>query len=326
MKVPVDGKLAEYSSIKRQNGVVIPLVSAHLLKRGDDSNRNPRVVHPSEMAAADWCERATYYRIVAGEWPDSGKFNFTLQNIFAEGNAIHSKWQNWMAETGKLWGDWECRICGKLAKSQLKPKEDGCAVLIVPHIWEYKEVSLQHGLISGHEDGALIGDYCLVEVKSIGLGTLRHENPALLAKHYVETKDGKKLYDLDAVWNGLRRPLPNHLRQANVYLHLVKMMGLPFDRCSILYEYKVNQVCKEYVVGLSSKIIDPLLERVEMIHEAIDANYPPSCPNGGCSKCAYYDKIEDQGRVIPELAALIKERNAKGATSAHRVPRKYTSR
>src|ERR1700684_64871 len=112
MTTRLEGKLREYSTIKRQPGVVLPLVQGHLLAKGDDDDRDPGHVHPSEMSHADWCHRATFFRIASGAWPSSDRFNFVLQNIYAEGNEIHAKWQRWLAETGELYGNWHCELCG----------------------------------------------------------------------------------------------------------------------------------------------------------------------------------------------------------------------
>jgi hypothetical protein len=297
-QVKVEGKLHEFSAIRKKSGVVLPLVQAHLLAKGDHDHRDARCVHPSEMAKADWCHRATYFRIARGTWPSEDKFNFVLQNIFAEGNSIHAKWQRWLAETDKLWGDWECAICGHWAKAQVKPA-GWCARLLdedehpaVSHIWEYREVGLSHGLISGREDAGVGSS--LVEFKSIGIGTLRFDHPDLLKKHYVQTTDGKKLYDLDAVWKGLIRPLKPHLLQANIYLWLAWKMGLDCDTCSIVYEYKFNQQVKEYTVRLRMDLIQPLLDMVAEIDYALKGQrLPPTCRFGGCSKCEGYDANHD---------------------------------
>jgi hypothetical protein len=294
----LEGNLRDYAAIRKKPGVVLPLVQAHLLAKGDHDDRNARCVHPSEMAKADWCHRATYFRIARGTWHGEDRFNFVLQNIYAEGHSIHEKWQRWLAETDKLWGDWECIICGHWAKGQVKPA-GWCARLldpdehpVVPHIWEYREVSLRSGLISGHEDGAVGSS--LIELKSIGIGTLRFDHPDLLKRHYVKTTTGDKLYDLEAVWKGLSRPLKPHLIQANIYLWLAAQMDLSFDVCAIVYEYKFNQQVKEYTVRLRMDLIQPLLDMVAEIDYALKGGEPPVCRFGGCKQCEGYDANHDQ--------------------------------
>lgn len=296
------GKLAELAKIQRGgNKLILPLVQEHLLARwGPDPDRDATKVHVSEMAKKDWCERATWHRIRTGVWPEE-RFSFTLSSIFDEGHQIHDKWQTWLADTGKLWGDWRCEACGRQIGYVTRGQADSLApkcILLTGHLWRYQEVSLQYGLISGHEDAAV--DDRLVEFKSVGIGTLRRDNPALLAKYYVQTVDGKKIYDLDALWAGLKQPLMSHVRQANLYMWLAQRMAewlsgsgfveaplryASFRKCSIVYEYKPNQQSREYVIPLSMDIVQPLLDRVEALHQPV----PPPCPYGGCTQCQAYD-------------------------------------
>jgi hypothetical protein len=304
------GKLAELAKIQRSgNRVVLPLVEEHLLSIwGDQTGRDPRKVHVSEMAKKDWCERATWFRInQTGTWPEE-RFSFTMQSIFDEGHQIHDKWQTWLADSGHLWGDWRCLACDTVLTAQLKPLAAGCQTSRAGHIWRYAEVSFSYGLFSGHEDAAVAGR--LVEFKSVGLGTLRRDSPGLLAKFYVQTTEGKKLYDLDALWKALKQPLMSHVRQANLYLWLAAMMadqGIPgyevFDSASIVYEYKPNQQSREYVIPLSMDIVDPLVKRAGALAWAS----PPPCPYGGCKQCHDYDQAkpgpDDRARSAPGAQA-----------------------
>lgn len=290
MQVKIDGKLKEYRSIKRQHGVVLPLVQEHLLRVGD-AGQDPSVVHPSEMSKPDWCIRATAQRITTGIQPPDDKFNFILQNIYAEGTAIHEKWQSWLGDTGRLWGDWRCAICkreitGTTPPAWVYPMCGSFAGEPVPHIWRYREVSLAAGLISGHEDAAI--DTNLVEFKSIGVGTLRVGNPDLLKKHAVKTRAGKTCYDTERIWQGVRGPFRTHMVQSTIYLWLAQQMGLPFTKVSIVYEHKYDQRTKEFEIGLNMKLIDPLLAKVERIEYALATMSVPACEFGGCKKCEEY--------------------------------------
>ena len=320
------GKLAELARIQQQGGdkVVLPSVEQHLLSRwGDKTGRNSQTLHVSEMAKKDWCERGSYQRIVGGIWPEE-PFSFTLQSIFDEGHQIHDKWQSWLADTGQLWGDWECLVCGQLVQYKQRDElpESGC--MLPPcsrsggcgnHIWRYKEVSLAHGLIQGREDGA-IGDR-LIEFKSVGLGTLRREAKPLMAKAYKKLEDGGMVYDFEAVWKGLRQPLASHVRQANLYMWLAQRMGegpgepgtpllgqevrdryASFRKASIVYEFKPNQQAREYVIPLSMDIVQPLLDRANVVQWALDAGTPPPCRNGeGCTQCT---EVSDEQRADQE--------------------------
>lgn len=295
---------ARLQAQKTTGKLIIPLVTEYLAgvwERGE-RDRNPNVVHPSEMAKKDWCERATCLRIMgyrAGPEP----FSFVMQSIFDEGHQIHDKWQSWLRGTGQLWGTWKCQICDStvLCAASALPQLHDDSHSHAP-MWKYEEVALRHGLVSGHEDGAIENDR-LVEFKSVGVGTLRNDSPSLLAQHYKQTTDGQKLYDLDAVWKNLKKPLKSHLRQTNIYMWLAREMGLEFPNgASIVYEYKPNQQSREFVVSLDEELIAPLLDRVRKIENGLERNVPPACPYGGCKSCGSYSEPQVQGRGVSEGA------------------------
>lgn len=283
------GRLAEMANAMKTRGdkLVIPTVEQYLISQQDFNDRKPDVLHVSEMAKKNWCERASYFRIKTGKWPEQ-PFKFGTQNIFAEGDRIHAKWQGWLQATGKLWGNWECDSCGVVTGNKVASAlEDGWydADDSHKHVWRYLEVALYDGIIYGHEDGAI--DDRLIEFKSVGLGTLRHEHPELLAKFYLGAGE-KKVYDIDGIWKNLKQPFRSHVRQANLYLYLAQQMGLPFKKCSIVYEFKPNQQTAEFVIRLSDEVVSPLIKRAEALEEALDAGQPPVCPYAGCKACGAY--------------------------------------
>jgi hypothetical protein len=296
------GRLGELAKIRQARGdrtKLMPLMREQALAEfGPDEDRDPFVIHPSEMAKADWCIRATYYRISGKPEPER-KFNFVLENIFATGNDSHVKYQRWLRGTGKLYGVWVCRACqlrwegvsGELAKA-------GCYGFpdkpLLEHVWEYREVQMRSGLIAGRADGGV--GAALAEVKTIGLGTLRIDAPELLGKYYHADV---KLYDLDKLWRELARPLPSHIRQASVYLWLAREMGLPFTQMNFLYEFKANQQTREFVITLSDSVIEPLLEKARLIEVAIAAGVPPECEFGGCKECQAYEGEDVDGKPAP---------------------------
>ena len=295
--------MAERAKIKKQGGILLPELKKVALAdfipghpEGDDC------IHPSEMAKSDWCPRATYYRLATGKAIETDTFSFTMESIFEEGHSVERKWQNQMRKTGKLWGTWKCLVCGYLTGNQLEPEPSYCGGYVrVHHIWEYKEVALMDApsMIAGHEDGAMCtvgpADYILdppgylVECKTIGVGTVRRDAPKLMARNY--NKDAG-LYDYDSIWRDLRRPFSAHVRQANVYLWLAKQMGLHFDTCQLLYEYKFNQQTKEFTIKLTDSIIEPLLEKAR---SALPAGFPPPCQFGGCAQCMAYEEAQANG-------------------------------
>lgn len=287
-KTRVTGTAAERSKLRGKTGVVIPLVTELLQKSHGvpDAGRRQDVLHPSEMAKAGWCHLHTYNRL-AGLTPYSdGRFSFVLQNIFAEGNFIHEKWQTWLQKTGQLWGDWYCDRCMATVRRTAYPDHllHQC-MSDLRHAWQYREVTLWNDELNihGHEDGALLDANCLVEFKSVGMGTLRFEAPELLSRYYNRTSHQ---YDLDGIWKGITRPFGSHIRQVNLYMWLAREMGLSFDKTQVVYEFKVNQQVKEFTVPLSMETVQPMLDKAAEVKEALKTGIPPACPNGGCKSCA----------------------------------------
>lgn len=312
-----DNRFADYSSIRSATGLVIPEVKRVLLDRTRDNYGGHRtnIIYPSEMAKTNWCPRATYYRMSGYPEPES-KSSFTLENVFAQGNAIHTKWQNWLAQTGKLWGDWRCSRCSEYVKNSLKPSDHTAGSCVgtgwvklgtshftrdlvnsaqesFPHDWQYKEVTLHSTTlpVSGHADGALVGHNCLIELKSLGVGSLKFEAPKLIEQN-THDAGRKKIVDIDGIWKDFHRPLTSHLKQGNIYLWMAKEMGLPFDKISFIYEFKANQQVKEFTVSYSEELIAEQLDYASDVKRQLEIGFPPDCPYGGCGSCRAYEKKE----------------------------------
>lgn len=291
--------LARIRAEKRNNYSLLADIKEQALKEsGPDDDRDPFVIHPSEMAKADWCIRATFWRM-SGRKPADERFNFVLENIFAEGHGIHDKFQGWMHRSGKLFGDWQCLACKTWVKATLSgdlPTDgchyDGLTSTSYDHVWAYREVRLRVPgcSIVGRADGAMVDT--LAEFKSVGLGTLRVEAPNLLKKYYVKELG---LYDLDRLWKELKRPLPGHIRQATIYLWLARELGLPYTRMSFIYEFKPNQQVKEFSITLSEDILQPMLDKATRVDNALKYNQPPACEFGGCKQCRAYEGDADEG-------------------------------
>jgi hypothetical protein len=282
VKLTGDLKLWSDTSRKSKGHVLSTVERAHIGQPEDRAGAE--FVHPSEVAKPDWCERATAQRMVTGTWPTES-FNLIRENIFSEGDFIHEKWQRWMAKTGQLWGLWECPFCGVTGtdtSGNLEPychqcqcagDEDGNPL----DWWRYKEVPLKHGIISGHEDGA-IGNH-LVEVKSVGVGSLRMEDKEINPKCC-----GWKN------WQALKMPLISHQIQGQLYLYMAQKMELPFDRLAVIYEFKPNQQVREFDLPFNMRLITPLLDRINSIEYALADGKLPACPYGGCKYCGKEDK------------------------------------
>jgi hypothetical protein len=231
------------------------------------------------MAKSDWCPRQTYYRL-AGASPEKGRnFSAQLEGVFEEGHAIHAKWQKWLQQMGRLWGKWRCAECGWTVLATGGTLS--CEHCDSRQPLEYREVPVEaesEFLIAGHEDGAIEDLNALVEIKSIGNGTVRFDNPELLKQFTVKTEDGKTVIDTDGLWKALRRPFGSHIRQTQIYLRLCQEMGLPFDKVIFLYEYKATQAQKEFVVKYNPEIAEPLFETALDIKYALKKGKPPPRP------------------------------------------------
>lgn len=319
------GRLGSLAKIRATKGDLLPMLNEIILaEAGDDEDRRQDILHVSEMAKSDWCPRASYYRIAGWKTPPED-ISISLENVFEEGNTIHEKWQDRMRKTGKLFGLWECIQCHAYQEcvsanlgyvcdpdwvDDTNPaglREDYCSVGYGEphaHMWEYREVHMSAEdthLITAHADGAI--DDFLVEIKSVGMGTLRNEAPKLLSEHYLPLAgSSKKVYDLDAIWRHLK-PLPSHTRQGMLYLWIARQMGLPYTKIVFLYEFKPNQQVKEFTVELSDKLVEPLLLKAKSVKRAldnIDFYGLPDCPADGCKYCEGIEALNADKARKPE--------------------------
>jgi transcription factor WhiB len=283
---------------------ILGAIQRHLMIRPPE-DRASDVIHPSEMCKSDWCPRRTFFRIVgapAGEDPDPP--SFTLENVFAEGHEIHGKWQTWLWEMGLLRGQWLCDACGHewtATAPKYCPKCKAGQDCI-----EYREVPLhsEKYLVSGHADGDIADDEieklcALMEVKSIGVGTLRFEAPKLLTKHTHKITDDDGAHhtvvDLEGVWRDIRRPFPTHMRQAMIYLAISGRQVMVF-----IYESKWNQQVKEFRVRYQPELVADLLDACLDIKYALNSGKPPRRPDWAeaadgptCKSCQYSDTCWD---------------------------------
>lgn len=321
--VVLTGKLAEIAALRKQETILLGPISEHLLeKHNQPSDRRADVVHPSEMASDDWCPRQTYYRIKEarqGIQPKSGtgKFSMNMENIFSEGHLIHRKWQGWLTDMGLLWGRWKCLDCDLVTDIQAFP---GHCSYCGGFALEYAEVTLSaeaEWLVAGHSDGYVPDRDCLIEIKSIGMGTLRMDVPHLLRLHQAVTPDGKKVPNLDAIWRAIHYPLAPHVRQSLIYLWMAQLAGLKVSRMVLLYEFKPNQMTKEFVVVPNDKILLPLLAKAKTIVDALGgaelpdrAHAEDSAP---CKNCPYSSECrpdENSGPVVTTTRRVLRRRAA----------------
>lgn len=273
--------LAKFLDAKRAKRRLVGDVERFLLSR-PPGDRSTTVLHPSEIIKRDWCKRSSYF-LLKGHTKIQEKPNLRLQSIFDEGHAIHAKWQNWFYEMGVLHGQFKCLACGKMTWGT---SPDMCEICGHKEL-VYSEVTLRDDKlrIAGHTDGWIkgIGDDCLIEIKSIGPGTIRNEDPAL----FLDSKD------FMAAWKEVRRPFNSHLLQGQMYLELMKRMGHEVNEIVFLYELKADQDYKEFAIKADYEIVRHVFEGAQQVVKAVENNVAPRCSNnlgGTCKYCAGYEE------------------------------------
>lgn len=279
--------LRSYLDASKRESRLIAHVERHILTRPAEDRRQD-ILHPSDLVKAEWCALHAYHALTGNYVPTSERPGLRLQSIFDEGHAIHAKWQRYIQDMGNLWGKYNCHEHGEFVGLGGKcPYAHGDC----PHV-DYREVTLisEKHKIAGHTDGWVkgLGDDFLIEIKSIGTGTLRFEAPSLLAQC-----DG----DLELAWRRIRQPFHTHLMQGQVYLHLCHLMaeqGLVETapkEIVFIYELKANQDYKEFTVGYDPEYTSEIFDNALDVAWAVDNQKPPACsidPVNGCKRCATF--------------------------------------
>lgn len=340
-------KMKTFLEAKKRDAdhVLVGPIERMLLEQGDEGSepRRADVLHVSELAKSSFCPRAAFLRITGAlQHEDSAKMR--LQAIFEEGHDVHAKWQRWIRRLGRLYGRWLCVVC---ESSWMGTSPEQCVTCDAPG-WKllYREVPVdcaETHFIVGHGDGQLDDkDGPWVEIKTIGIGTVRMEAPALLSKYshkgvhlddidrllewvtgqYREEflSDGKiaaeiddipsqllsRWVDFDALWKNIRRPFPSHLRQGHCYAGL---MGV--DEVVFVYEYKPNQAHKQFVIEASPEIYEPMLETALDVKWAVEHDRPPKCPHVGCKECGESEQ-GSRGRSATSTAGRSSQSRERG--------------
>lgn len=288
------GTLKKFLDIKDKNTRVIGSLERYVLSKPVSSSRASNIIHPSEMAKADWCHKAEYYELL-GKTPAPSKYKASLRTllIFDEGHRIHERYQRWFGEMGKLYGIWECSICKNKAWCLGNIPCGSCPGTLDT----YKEVKLHYEplRIGGHADGWLVGfgNPLLLEIKSIGEGSVRFENAELYKKH-----DG----DIKKIWKDLDAPFYAHILQVQIYMKLMELLELPDapQEAVFIYESKATQEIKEFIISKDDFGVSKLFEDAAMIVAAVDSGIPPVCninPISGCYKCNYHEGEENVDEI-----------------------------
>lgn len=256
----------------------------YLLLNPESQDRATDVLHPSEITSSDWCIRYSWH-LLNGEKPEAPNHGFRLLSIFAEGHAIHDKWQHWLTRMDILRGAWQCDDHGPWWGL----RSDTCVTC--PHV-RYREVPILHDdfVISGKADGWVCppGEPpALLEIKSIGTGTIRSYGGTISPK------------GLSASFQQINRPFNGHVRQAMLYLYCLRWMRAhdyldedPPEQIVFVYECKEDQAAREFLVKYNEEYIETTLELLRTLQEHPDS--PPACTgtrNDGeefCAKCGVF--------------------------------------
>lgn len=293
----LNSRLAERNKARQTPGVVLPVVKEGMLKDfGLDNDRRWDIVHPSELSHQDrFCPRAVYLRITEGPVAPE-KYDFVRENIFAEGNSIHDKWQARLRKYTQLWGNWKCLMCHEIVRDSLEPDMDNhgtCYGTGINHLWKYEEVGLDaeaEALICGHADAGILDKASLVEFKSVGEGTVRIEAPTLYNRH-----TGDSGTDLKSLWRDIQKPFKTHLNQGDIYLWIcAQRWPGRFTQISFVYESKWNQLAKEWVIEYNESRSLFLVDQARAVMHNVEHRSCPECRfPGKCAECKPYDARRD---------------------------------
>jgi hypothetical protein len=271
--------LDKFLKAGKTNSRVLGKVERHILSTPRDASRRSDLLHPSAMVSPTWCHRASYFHLLGHE-PAPRPITLNQHMIFAEGHRIHEVWQDVFRDMGTLYGMWEIVETGATYWGFASDHNDKYTV-------KYREVPLDNEelMITGHADGWLVGfgEPLLLEVKSIGIGSMRYYSPGLV----------KADSDFAAAWKAIDTPFESHISQVQLYLKLLELSDheVTPQEAVIIYESKVNQEVKEFVVRKDSWGINHILDAAKMIVEAVKTRTPPDCNNGGrmlCQGCKGY--------------------------------------
>jgi CRISPR/Cas system-associated exonuclease Cas4 (RecB family) len=285
--------LQRFLDAKKKPSRLLGDIERHLLAQpmGD---RSTTVLHPSEMTKFDWCLRESWF-LLQGVPKKQVKPAFKLQSIFDTGHALHSKWQRYFQDMGVLHGRFKCAVCDGITFATSPQK---CADCGAPwYKLTYDEVTLFDNdlRIKGHTDGWIkgLGKDALIEIKTVGPGTLRFE-----AGHLMREADGDFLKAFQLV----KTPFSPHILQGQIYLELMKRMGNPVDEIVFIYELKADQSMKEFTVQADFELVRHIFENAERVVQAIEAGEEVACSNsksGSCPTCSKYKKedIPNAGNI-----------------------------
>lgn len=299
-------KLLEVFKAPKGNQLLLPVIRKHLLMEVNsvDPDRDTSHLHVSEMSRSDWCARRAYYRVTGAQVDPVKPMSWSLGNVFAEGNQVQSKYEDMFWSRGWLWGRFKCIDCGE-SRHTLSP--DTCWVCGGNLAYMETTIVDSSRRLIGNIDIVLMMEdsTVLVEVKTVGLGTVRYSAPALFDRYAAGAKT------LDQVWSDIHRPFLAHRLQAGMYLALAPELVPELkdvEEVRFLYEWKPSQDVKEFVLTRDKALeeVGPLLEEATVFNKHVALGKVPLRPNwaapGGaiCGDCphrtvCWADEVDEKG-------------------------------
>lgn len=263
---------ADLESLKkglRTKGRLIPIVASQAALENNEHTRerDTDYLHPSQICKRDWCPRSSMYEITKAVPEKEPTYSFQTLNIFKTGHDIHAKWQGWLERSGIM------------KQSELAIFNEQCH-------------------IKGSADGVVEDSFgqAILEIKSVGVGTIRMENLDL----YKEYESGT--ITIDELWKKIRQPFSTHLRQLNLYMYATGIhQGI------ILYEWKPNQACKEFDVKFQPALIEHILAAAQLVKHHLEQGTIIDRPSWAeqdhktCKQCPYKTvcwRNDDNGRQV----------------------------
>lgn len=282
--------LKKFLDAKAKPSRLIGDLERYLLARpvGD---RSTVVLHPSEIIKKDWCKRASWF-LLNGYPKIAEKPPLRLQSIFDTGHQTHAKWQFWFQDMGILHGKFKCQVCDEITWGTSPEMCGACRAPSSKLVYDEVTLSDDELRIKGHTDGWVKDDKgdALIEIKTIGPGTIRAEAPDLMMQ-----ADG----DFMKAWNNIRRPFSPHILQGQVYLELMRRMGhvgsdgQPINEIVFLYELKADQSFKEFKVQADYELVRHVFDGALQVVRAVEEGKVPLCSNnwaGTCKQCEPYQE------------------------------------
>lgn len=298
---------------RRNSGTLLNQARAVIVDRAagkDQARANDGLIHGSEVAAADWCATRAYFRLTEQYDITTDKSYWRRISVFEEGEHAHRRWQAALKDVREdaegnqvfLFGDWHCLACSHRVYDSIPPDScANCGALPGAIIYDEVRVTIDGLPFIGHGDAEVrvvnrsMEEHAEgVEVKTLGVGTVRWYAPHLIPKHTCECG----VLDMPKLWRNVTSPFPSHIRQSMLYGHL-----RGWEKVHIWYDSKVDQASKDFILGVDHDVVGPMVQDIEDTAESIAAGVPPARPDWatspsapGCAECPALKLCWPRGR------------------------------